>query len=47
MIYQHASNDHARVVADGLDAFVEEYRKQNQQTGDDDDPPLIGALTGT
>jgi integrase len=49
LIYQHASEERDRKIADGLDALIDEARKLRGQldgdptTGeDDDDPPLVG-----
>lgn len=47
LIYQHASKDRDRAIADALDALIEEHRRQSQEGGEDDDPPLAGAATGT
>lgn len=51
MIYQHATDDRDRAIADGLDKLIGESRNGSQvserRDGDDDDPPRVGAPTGT
>lgn len=46
LIYQHATKDRDRAIADALDALAQEHKaKTDRQDGDD--PPLAGAPSGT
>lgn len=47
LIYQHATADRDRAIADALDALTEDYKKKRRDDDDDGDPPLVGAPTGT
>ncbi|UPK76413.1 site-specific integrase [Nocardioidaceae bacterium SCSIO 66511] len=51
MIYQHATDDRDRAIADGLDELIGQARKGSQadrsHDEDDDDPPMVGVPTGT
>lgn len=51
MIYQHATDDRDRAIADGLDKLIGDSRRVSRpdpsRDNDGDDPPLVGAPAGT
>jgi integrase len=48
LIYQHASKDRDRAIADALDVLATEHNERAQsRPDDDDDPPLAEVPTGT
>ncbi|TDE08213.1 tyrosine-type recombinase/integrase [Jiangella asiatica] len=47
LIYQHATKDRDRAIADALDALAQEHKTKTERRDDDDDPPLVGAPSGT
>jgi hypothetical protein len=48
MVYQHATDERDREIADLLAGLVDKYRKQqNESDDDDDDDGAAGALAPT
>lgn len=47
LIYQHASSDRDRAIADAPDVLAEDQKKRKKRDDGGDDPPLVGAPTGT